>query len=524
MSDDTFGPWSAAWTAAGAGAHAIAARVYDDTGGVASSSPVTVNVQVPSVPGEDVVLWAADAPFVAGWTVTSDSTAAGGAFLQSADLGVAKLAAPLASPAKDFELTFNALAGRGYRLWIRGKAQGNSYANDSAFVQFDHSVTNAGVPQDPDRHHRRDRVQHRGLQRLRAGRMGLGRRRLRHERAADLFRHDRTAAHPRAGARGRARHRPDRARPPGGPLPLPARRRTTPSCSPGPTCRRRATRRPPSLSTPLRRAARSRRERPSRWRPRHRIGRHRQPRGVPRGRRRRRRRPLGAMEGVLDRGGRGTHAAQRTVALSWGGVGTSSPVSIAVQVPVVPGQDIVAWAADSTMVSGWTRTVDPTAAGGARLQSPDLESPSWPLRPVSPARYFELTVNALAGGGVPAVDPRAGARQHLHERLGVRAVRRQRGPVRHAGLPDRHDGRHGLQRGGLQRLRRRGLGLGRQRIRGERPAQSHSATDGPQRIRVQVREDGLGIDQVVLSSSQWVTKAPGATKNDTVVLPKTDTQ
>jgi hypothetical protein len=50
------------------------------------------------------------------------------------------------------------------------------------------------------------------------------------------------------------------------------------------------------------------------------------------------------------------------------------------------------------------------------------------------------------------------------------------------------------------------------------------AADGPQRIRIQVREDGLGIDQVVLSSSQWVTKAPGATKNDTVVLPKTDPQ
>jgi hypothetical protein len=50
------------------------------------------------------------------------------------------------------------------------------------------------------------------------------------------------------------------------------------------------------------------------------------------------------------------------------------------------------------------------------------------------------------------------------------------------------------------------------------------ATDGPQRMRIQVREDGLGIDQVVLSSTQWVTNSPGVTKNDTVVLPKTDEQ
>ena len=45
------------------------------------------------------------------------------------------------------------------------------------------------------------------------------------------------------------------------------------------------------------------------------------------------------------------------------------------------------------------------------------------------------------------------------------------------------------------------------------------ATSGPQRIRVQVREDGLGIDQIVLSSQKYLQLAPGAAKNDTVILP-----
>jgi hypothetical protein len=45
------------------------------------------------------------------------------------------------------------------------------------------------------------------------------------------------------------------------------------------------------------------------------------------------------------------------------------------------------------------------------------------------------------------------------------------------------------------------------------------ATTGPQRIRVQVREDGLALDQIVLSPQRYLQSAPGASKNDTVILP-----
>jgi hypothetical protein len=44
------------------------------------------------------------------------------------------------------------------------------------------------------------------------------------------------------------------------------------------------------------------------------------------------------------------------------------------------------------------------------------------------------------------------------------------------------------------------------------------ARSGPQRLRIQVREDGIGIDQLVLSAVKYVTRAPGALKNDTTVL------
>jgi hypothetical protein len=44
-------------------------------------------------------------------------------------------------------MTFSAEAGRAYRLWIRGKADNNAWTNDSAFVQFSGSVSEAGSPE-----------------------------------------------------------------------------------------------------------------------------------------------------------------------------------------------------------------------------------------------------------------------------------------------------------------------------------------------------------------------------------------
>jgi hypothetical protein len=46
-------------------------------------------------------------------------------------------------------------------------------------------------------------------------------------------------------------------------------------------------------------------------------------------------------------------------------------------------------------------------------------------------------------------------------------------------------------------------------------------TDGPQTIRIQGREDGMSIDQIVLSSDTYLNTSPGATKDDTKILPRT---
>ena len=95
----------------------------------------------------DIVLYAAQAPIIAGgWRKVSDSTAAGGARIHYPNAGAAKLTAPLANPSNYIELTFSATAGTAYRIWMRGKADNNGWANDSVFIQFSGSVTSSGSP------------------------------------------------------------------------------------------------------------------------------------------------------------------------------------------------------------------------------------------------------------------------------------------------------------------------------------------------------------------------------------------
>jgi len=94
----------------------------------------------------EIVLYASKAPLKVGaWQVDPDSTAAGGAKIRNPNAGDPKITTASANPGSYFEMTFNAEAGLGYHLWIRGKADGNSWANDSVFVQFNNSVTSTGT-------------------------------------------------------------------------------------------------------------------------------------------------------------------------------------------------------------------------------------------------------------------------------------------------------------------------------------------------------------------------------------------
>jgi hypothetical protein len=146
----TTAPFECTWPDVPPGGYSLSARATDDEGSTAVSPLVGIEVEDPAAPPtlDEVVLYASTASRFGAWTVVADATAAGGARLQNPDSGAPKRNSALAAPADYFELTFDAEAGTPYRLWIRGRAQGDSYTNDSVFVQFDGSTNSAGDPVD----------------------------------------------------------------------------------------------------------------------------------------------------------------------------------------------------------------------------------------------------------------------------------------------------------------------------------------------------------------------------------------
>ncbi len=95
-----------------------------------------------------IVLWTARAPSSgivgSAWQLLTDGTAAGGSALWNPDGAQPKISPALAAPSSYVEMTFNATAGVPYHLWVRLRAQNNSFSNDSLHVQFDDSVDASG--------------------------------------------------------------------------------------------------------------------------------------------------------------------------------------------------------------------------------------------------------------------------------------------------------------------------------------------------------------------------------------------
>jgi endonuclease/exonuclease/phosphatase family metal-dependent hydrolase len=113
--------------------------------GAALAAAASVPASAQTNASGDIILHAQRASVISGaWSLVGDASAADGFRLANPDRGQAKLTTALASPADYFELTFTPEAGRAYRLWIRGKAEANSWTNDSVFVQFSSSKNASG--------------------------------------------------------------------------------------------------------------------------------------------------------------------------------------------------------------------------------------------------------------------------------------------------------------------------------------------------------------------------------------------
>jgi hypothetical protein len=386
--------------------------------------------------GGDVILHASAATTMAGnWSVVSDTSAAGGKRMQNLNVGAAKLSAPVAAPAHYFELTFNAEAGKAYRLWVRSKAHNNSWANDSVFIQFSNSVTSSGAA---------------------TWRIGT-------TSATEMNLEDCSGC----GLSGWGWQ--DNGWGVGvlGPLVY--------------------------FGTS----------------------------GTQRLRIQVREDGLGIDQVVLSPSTYLTKAPglvknDNTILTPTDGDPPPPPP------PDGSADEIVVYAGLAASAHGaWSAVADTTAAGGKRMQNPDAGAAKLTTALAAPSSYFEVTFNASAGK--PYRFWIRGKAQNNHYRndsafvqfdKSVDASGQARWRIGTTSATDyvlEECGGCAMSGWGWQD---NGYGAG------ALGPVVYFASSGLQRMRVQVREDGLGIDQIVVSAVRYLSSAPGAVRNDTTIVPQ----
>ena len=384
----------------------------------------------PPSPGpDDIVMYASEAPVKAGaWKVVSDSTAAGGAKLRNPNSGAAKITTAAANPASYFEMTFDAEAGKGYHLWMRGRADGNSWANDSVFVQFSGTVNSSGSAQ------------------YRIGTTS----------AAEYNLEDCSGC----GVSGWGWQ--DNGYGGMGPLLYFA-------TSGQQTIRVQPREDGLSIDQIVLSA--------SNW--------------------------VSSSPGALKND---TTILTQTVA---GGT-TPDPSSA----------DVVLYASRAPIVVGsWSVVSDSSAAGGEKIRNPNGGVAKITTAAADPASYFEMTFDAEAGQGYHLwMRGRADNNSWANDSVFVQFS----GTVQ-SGSPIYRIGTTSAAEYNLEDCSGCGLsGWGWQDngYNGMGPL-LYFATSGTQRLRVQPREDGLSIDQIVLSPTTFASASPGALKNDSTILAST---
>jgi hypothetical protein len=124
------------------GSRVFSVTVRHGRGGVAHDT-----VTVTRVLTKEIVLWTADVDdFQGEWTLAADPTAAGGARAYDPNRGAPKINKPLTDPPSRVLVRFFPEPTLTYKLWVRLKADGNSWANDSVWLQFSGAADRAGTP------------------------------------------------------------------------------------------------------------------------------------------------------------------------------------------------------------------------------------------------------------------------------------------------------------------------------------------------------------------------------------------
>lgn len=184
--------------------------------------------------------------------------------------------------------------------------------------------------------------------------------------------------------------------------------------------------------------------------------------------------------------------------------------------------DIVYWIADAPLHGAWRLVSDASAAGGRRVEQPNLNAPRLTTPLASPTHYIDIPVTVEANRAYHLwLRGRAYANSGENDSVWVQTS----GTVDASGAPIYRIGTASGTWVSLEDCRGcpisgwvwqdNGFGAG---VSG---ALLTFATAGPKTIRIQAREDGISLDQLVLSPVTYLTAAPGASSNDTTILPRT---
>ena len=178
--------------------------------------------------------------------------------------------------------------------------------------------------------------------------------------------------------------------------------------------------------------------------------------------------------------------------------------------------DIVLQASNTSARAGrWAVVSDSGAAGGAKIRHADAGAAKVDTAVASPANYFELTFSATRG--VPYrlwVHGRADGDDAYNDSVFVQFA----GSVNSSGGAVYRIGTTAATEVNLEPCK--GCGVSGWKWQdngwgwGELGPVIYFATTGTQRMRVQTREDGMSIDRIILSPSQYLNSAPAETSSD----------
>ena len=184
--------------------------------------------------------------------------------------------------------------------------------------------------------------------------------------------------------------------------------------------------------------------------------------------------------------------------------------------------DVVLYASDVTTIRGaWTRTSSTTGAGGQRMDSREAgwSSPSAPF--AIPQNYFEATFSAEANTLYHVwLRLRASSNSKANDSVWVQFS----DALGTAGTPVWRIGSSSGLAVNLEACSGCGVS-GWGWSDGAWWTGSYSvvkfASRGTRTIRIQTREDGVHVDQIVLSAGKYFNAAPGGATNDRTIVPKT---